>query len=180
MQAKAPDTAKQFFFVSLVTLANLNSIPQSTILCNETWVRTFHIDLCELSFSWDLFVLFLPTALSISIVSMIFMSPYFFIALFFPAAHCDKNRGIHFFFLSVKRCLFYSNVFFMHKYFYTGVKLKRSSGSHLYMMREPMNISFFKLYQRIIEQKLKYMFSQPVPNRVRLLGSYMTPSCENC
>lgn len=54
--------------------------------------------ICVNSFSWDLFVLFLPTAFSISIVSMIFMSPYFFIALFFPAAHCDKNRGIHLFF----------------------------------------------------------------------------------
>lgn len=41
------------FLLSLLILANLNSIPQSTILCNETWAVTFHIDLCELSSSWD-------------------------------------------------------------------------------------------------------------------------------
>lgn len=41
------------FLLSLLILANLNSIPQSTILCNETWAVTFHIDLCELSSSRD-------------------------------------------------------------------------------------------------------------------------------
>lgn len=69
--------AEQFFFLSLFTIANLNSIPQSTILCNETWAGTFCIDLCKDSFSWDLFILPPPTLLSLSIVSLISMSPWF-------------------------------------------------------------------------------------------------------
>jgi len=85
------------FLLSLLILANLNSIPQSTILCNETWAVTFHIDLCELSpLGTDLF--------SFSLLHSLFLlfpwslSPCFCIALFFfPAAHCDKNRDILFF-----------------------------------------------------------------------------------
>lgn len=71
------------FLLSLLILANLNSIPQSTIPCNETWAVTFHIDLCELSSSQDWFVLFFTTALSVSVVSLVFMSSYFCIALFY-------------------------------------------------------------------------------------------------
>lgn len=108
--------AEQFSFLSLFTFANFNSIPQSTILCNETWAGTFHIDLYKVSLSWDLFLLPPPTLLFISIVSLIFMSPWLlYCNIFSLLLVVIRTEAFVFFPRLCEISLFYSNVKFMLK-----------------------------------------------------------------